>query len=240
VDISTMAFYENQLTTTPVTPDVIIPGTLDRVRQLLNDDPNAETIGPFKAMDTNVRNTKTRAFAYLPFGMLEPLLGADLTDRQVFELIVPALINAGLEDTCAELINFLIVALVNPNDAMVEAYTLQDQVGRAGYVPGSEAISYCRDGLLHRDLHVLKAAIGPPMTSYPALLDMARGMHDILAKAKARAERSDCVDSHDEARHPNRMREKMREMIADRLFLLWWATSDEDLPSLYQEWAVCL
>jgi hypothetical protein len=37
--------------------------------------------------------------AYVPFELLEPLLGTDLTGRHVFELVVPALVDAGLEDT---------------------------------------------------------------------------------------------------------------------------------------------
>jgi hypothetical protein len=44
--------------------------------------------------------------AYFPFELLEPFLGADLTAHQVFELVVPALVDAGLEDTCSSLIDF--------------------------------------------------------------------------------------------------------------------------------------
>jgi hypothetical protein len=60
VDVSTMSFDENQLT---ITPDIIGPGTFERVHQLFDDDPNADTIGPIKPTGDNVRSTKTRDLA---------------------------------------------------------------------------------------------------------------------------------------------------------------------------------
>jgi hypothetical protein len=149
VDVSTVVFYENQLT---ITPGTIVPGMLDRIHQLLNNEPIVETLGPFKATNANVRSTKTRALAYYPFEMLEPLLRVDITAHQVFELIVRALIDMGLKDTCSELIHFLTMALVQPNDTRVEPHTLHDQVCNAGYTPGPEAISYRHYYILYRDL----------------------------------------------------------------------------------------
>jgi hypothetical protein len=58
VDISTVAFSSQQLNTIP---DVIIPGSVVRVQQLLIEEPNHETLGPFKATDANMRTIKTRA-----------------------------------------------------------------------------------------------------------------------------------------------------------------------------------
>jgi hypothetical protein len=39
--------------------------------------------------------------------MVELLLGADLKAQQVYELVVPVLLEAGLEETFASFINFL-------------------------------------------------------------------------------------------------------------------------------------
>jgi hypothetical protein len=101
VDICTVAFEPKQL---EIMAEVNVPGSTERVMQLINDEPGRETLGPFAATDANVRTTKTRGMAYFPFEFMEPLLGADITARQVFELIVPALIDAGLQDMCASLI----------------------------------------------------------------------------------------------------------------------------------------
>jgi hypothetical protein len=64
---------------------------------------------------------------YFPFETLKPLLGADLAARQVVEWIVPALINAGLKDTCAKLINLLTMTIGKPNDNRVEYYTCRSK-----------------------------------------------------------------------------------------------------------------
>jgi hypothetical protein len=72
VDICTVAFEPKQL---EIMADVNVPGSTERVMQLLNDEPGRETLGPFAANDANVRTTKTRGMAYFPFEFMEPLLG---------------------------------------------------------------------------------------------------------------------------------------------------------------------
>jgi hypothetical protein len=127
---------------------------------------------------------------------LEPLLGEDLTARQVFELIVPALVDAGLEETCSRIIYFLTVALVQPTEERSELYTLLPQVGTAGYVPGLEAISHRRETILYRDLPALHPALSRPTSSDPALLYVAIWMRDMVAEV--RAERTACSENREE------------------------------------------
>jgi hypothetical protein len=69
IDACTIAFDAAQLA---ITPDVVMSGTLDRVQQLLNEEPGRDALGPFKPSDTNVRTTKTRGMGYLPFPVLAP------------------------------------------------------------------------------------------------------------------------------------------------------------------------
>jgi hypothetical protein len=122
VDISTVAFSTQQV---DITPDVIVPGLLSRVQQLLSEEPNKKTLGPFKAMDANVWTIKMGTMAYLPFELLEPLLGADLTARQVFEL-----------ETCTDLIDFLTVNLVQPTEertiSIPSCHISQTRIRRCG------------------------------------------------------------------------------------------------------------
>jgi hypothetical protein len=82
MDIATMAF------------DEIVPGTIGRVLQLLQDDPLLELFGPFKATDANVRTTKYRSMAYWPFELTDSLLGANITAKSAYELIVHVLVEA--------------------------------------------------------------------------------------------------------------------------------------------------
>jgi hypothetical protein len=93
VDISTVDFSAQQLN---ITPDLIVSGSFSRVQKFLSEEPNKETLGPFEASDVIVRRIKTRAMVSFPSELLELLLGADLTARQVSEIVVPDLVDAGL------------------------------------------------------------------------------------------------------------------------------------------------
>jgi hypothetical protein len=57
IDVCTIAFDASQL---EVTPDAVVPDTLDWVQQLLNEEPGRDALGPFKPSDVNVRTTMTR------------------------------------------------------------------------------------------------------------------------------------------------------------------------------------
>jgi hypothetical protein len=89
MDITMVAFDTAQLA---ITADLVVPGSIARVPQLLNEEPLATTHGPFKASEASTRTTKMRGVGYFPFGMVIFLIGADVNARQVFGLMVPALI----------------------------------------------------------------------------------------------------------------------------------------------------
>jgi hypothetical protein len=57
VDISTVAFSVRKLN---ITPDVIVTGSLARVQQLLSEEPNQESLGPYKAMDVSALKQDSR------------------------------------------------------------------------------------------------------------------------------------------------------------------------------------
>jgi hypothetical protein len=101
-------------------------------------------------------------------------------------------------------------------------------------VPGTSAISHRREHVLYRDLPALRPSLGSA-TSDPALLDVARGVREMVTEA--RAERNDRADSRALARLPRSVRERLGDSIVDRLLLLCRADDDDDLPALYHEWA---
>jgi hypothetical protein len=92
--IATVAFDRDQLA---ITADIVVPGSITRVQQMLNEEPLVTTLGPFTTYDANTSTTKTRGMGYPPYEMVKLLLGADLNARQVYELVVPALAEAGLK-----------------------------------------------------------------------------------------------------------------------------------------------
>jgi hypothetical protein len=171
---------------------------------------------------------------YPPYEMMEQLLGTDLTARQVFELIVPVLVDGGLEATCGELINLLTISLVEPSTTLREPWTLQPQAGKAVYVPVPMATSYRRAHVLYHDLPGLRPCLTATTVSDPALVDVDCGMRAMVAKA--RAEPNDRLDHREEARRSRTVRENLGDTITDRLLLLCQATDDENLPRLFHEW----
>jgi hypothetical protein len=97
--------------------------------------------------------------------------------------------------------------------------TVWAQAGRAGYTPVPVSINYRRAHVLHRDLPFLCTSCDP------ALVDVARGMRDMVAEA--RAKRNDRLDNREESRRPKSVREKMGDTITDRLLLLCRASCKE-------------
>jgi hypothetical protein len=81
---------------------------------------------------------------YFPLRLLSPILDMDLTSRKTFELVIPVLIEAGLQEVCSGLINFLTVYLVLPAEDSEVPVTVWAQAGRVGYSPGPVAINYRR------------------------------------------------------------------------------------------------
>jgi hypothetical protein len=128
------------------------------------------------------------------------------------------------------------VALVLPTEDSEVPVTVWAHAGRTGYTPGPVAINYRRTQVLYRDLPGLRPSAGSPCsTSDPALIDVARGMRDMVMEA--RAERNARLDNREESRRPKSVREKMGDTITDQLLLLCRASCDEELLRLYQEWA---
>jgi hypothetical protein len=60
VDMATVGFDANQL---GITADIVVPGSADRMLQLLRDDPGHELVGPYESTDANVHTTKARSMA---------------------------------------------------------------------------------------------------------------------------------------------------------------------------------
>jgi hypothetical protein len=116
----------------------------------------------------NTRTTKSRTMAYIPFEMMELVLDSRLTARQAYELIVPALVYRGIEVMCTPRVDFLTPALVQPTEATTSPYSLQPQVGMAGYTPGPAVVSHRREHILYRDLPgLLPSAFSPSRRQRP-------------------------------------------------------------------------
>jgi hypothetical protein len=126
IDAVTIAFDEECM---GIMDSVIVPGTHNRMMQVLAKVPSAELLGPFPSMEANTRTTKTRAVIYIPFDFVSIVLGRELSARRAYELLVPSIVASGLASTFKPLVDFLTIALVSPNGTTVTPVTVRDKVG---------------------------------------------------------------------------------------------------------------
>jgi hypothetical protein len=157
-------------------------------------------MGHFTTEAVNTQTTKCQRATDIPFEFMELVLGKDLTAMQAYELIIPRLIDSGYESLCEPLMDFLTVALVNPSDGVSIPLTMHACAGKPGYVPSPAVVNYRRDQLLYRDLPALMPVTSPSPASDPAMLDVARGMRDIVIEASL--DRNDRNDDWEVARRP--------------------------------------
>jgi hypothetical protein len=149
---------------------------------------------------------------------------------------VPALVDRGMEVMCTPLVEFLTLALVQSTDAITSPYPLRQQVGMATYMPGPAVVSHRREHILYRDLPgLLPSALAA--ASDPALLDIARGVRDMVAES--RVDRDDIAFSREVAHRPRTVRERLGDVTVDRLLIMCRVDNDESLPATYHEWAAC-
>jgi hypothetical protein len=231
VDAATIAFDKAQLA---ITADIVVPGSIVRTQQLINADPTIGILGPYTVSMTNTRTTKCHLGAYLPFDLMEMVLGADLTAQQAYELIIPVLVDTGYEAICEPLVDFLTVALVKPSADNASPLTLQPCVGIEGYVPSPAVVSHRRQHVLYFYLPALVPAKATTASSDPALVDVARGMHAMVAEA--RLDRNDRSDAREVARLPRTARDRLCDALTDHLLMMCCIDDDDYLPQLYHEW----
>jgi hypothetical protein len=74
------------------------------------------------------------------------------------------------------------------------------QAGKAGHHPVPVAVTYWRKHILYRDLRSLRPIATRATTSDPSLVDVARGMRDMVAEVSAYLNKR--ADNRNESRQP--------------------------------------
>jgi hypothetical protein len=101
-DAYTIAFDRDQL---GLTPYVNVPQMLDRHMALLESEPLKHMVGPFEADEANVHTIRTRSAMFVPYELVDLLLGKDLTAREAYMTVYPVLEDNGMLDLCLPLWN---------------------------------------------------------------------------------------------------------------------------------------
>jgi hypothetical protein len=89
--------------------------------------------------------------------------------------------------------------------------------------------------MLYHDLPALLPASTTGPDIGPALLDVARGMLDMVADV--RLDRNDCTDAREVASHPHTVQERLGDALTHCLLLMCHTPCNDDLPPLYHELA---
>jgi hypothetical protein len=229
VDMVTVAFDEEQL---DYVSAVNVPRTtIERVIQLLEEEPSHHTIGPLRVGDTRVRTvTATRSCMYLPFRYMLMVLGQDLTACEACLLLLPAIVNDGLQQSCRELVDFLVVGVTKAATGIEGTYLVLPRLGLRDFQASPTVINSRHETVLYRHLPSLAPAMAsvgdPALVGISASMNsIASAMHNDLAVRESR---------YKENKKAVTVRDKYGYRTADMLLLLTRSDDDNDLPDYYQ------
>jgi hypothetical protein len=121
---------------------VNVPLTIERVIQLLEEEPTHKTIGPLHVGHKNVRTvTATRTCMYLPFRYMSLVLGQDLTAREACLHLLPAIVSDGLQLACRELVDFLVVGVTKSDNNQDDTRLVLPRLGMRDFHASPTVIS---------------------------------------------------------------------------------------------------
>jgi len=99
--------------------------------QLYVDNLAVELFPEHPPRATNTRTIKSRKAIYLPYPLVECVLGKALNGYQAYEILEPVIVAKNWTSPCAKLPDFLMVAGTAPNGA-TEPATLVDIIAGEG------------------------------------------------------------------------------------------------------------
>jgi hypothetical protein len=228
-DAYIFAFDRNQL---GLTPYVDVPWTADRHYTLLQGDPADNRVSPFTEDADNVHTIRTRTLMFIPFVLVENLLGKDYTAHEAYLTVYPLLEALDLLKICLPLVEFLQVASTQPTNGNPRPFTLQDRLGQADYPVRPAVVTQRRTAVLFRQLPVMMPTNQGHLpdsfaeTLADCLTNIATEMH-----ADRRARESRVVEST----RSKTFWERYGDRIADGMLRFTAVVDDDLLPPFYQE-----
>jgi hypothetical protein len=168
---------------------------------------------------------------FVPYELVEVLLGQDLSAREAFLVSYPLLEDADLLEVCLSFLHYLQVASTAPSATEARPFALQDRLGLDTPIRPA-VISARRETVLYRLLPDLRPRTGPQLPD--ALADnLGAGPTNIAAEMHA--DRQAREYRAGEARRPKTFRERYGDRITDQLLLIMNVVDNELLPPFYQE-----
>jgi len=222
-NVDTFESDPNQLEWTSA--DTICADNPETHQQLLDTEPEAEILEPISTTAQAKKMIRTRTAMYIPFSLVEHVLGKDLTARQAFEVIWANVQAQGLCDNTRSLMNFLMVATTK-HSTTSNSRVLLDHLGIAE-VGNSGVLSDRRNRVLYS---YLLALIPPTMGTASNPQMHALISHVVEMNGNTRLERVDRQALRRKAEQPTTIRERYHDYATDKLLRLTEVGLNEDLP----------
>jgi hypothetical protein len=224
VNLHAVAFDEEQL---EMTTAANVLANIERVLQLLGEEPTKTPIVPFWVGDTNLRTImSTQDAMYIPYQYMSFVLGMALTGREACLLLLPDIINDFLQQVCKTLVDFLVVSITKSASDLNVPRTLQPCAGLRDFHPSPAVISHRREHVLYLQLPGIMPTSA--MDGDPALVGISSSMNKITS-----AMQHDLVvreTRYVEAKNPSNLRQKHGDRTSDMLLLPTHSTDDDNLP----------
>ena len=101
-----------------------VPGSLERARELLDQNPDYSMLGPFPDGDANIQQCRTRFFIPVPPAYANIFLGQRLPIREEFVKMSERLMESGDNQTCLELVEWLLLSITQQTQDGVDPIVL--------------------------------------------------------------------------------------------------------------------
>jgi len=226
IDIATYEFDEGQLA---ITDEVQTCKDPARHLQLLEDKPTADLVGPIEDTAANKEVYRTRKAMFIPYPLVQFVLGKDLTAREAFEILYPVMLDNNWVSHYTKLLIFLMIASTQPNTTDLTPATALDTLG-IGATTAPEVLAHRRHQVLCRWLpslapQTINQPVDPQLTSIVG--------HMASLADNQRLEREDRERQRNEAALPKSVRDRYGDYITDMLLKMTGTGDDDDLPELY-------
>ena len=198
--------------------------------QYLAGHPNAQTVGPYEANEDNVMEIRTRYSMIIPHRYVSLVLNTNLTPRQAWDRIYPALTRDNKVDECRPLLNFLKAALTLHAPNNVQAVAREWPV--LPRPPNAKLFAYFRQHL-QTDL---------PDAFLPNRTPDATGTHQIATAVGQLADETRLSREADAARHTrkeagNTIQDIFGDVGVQNLMRLCHVLQGPALPDVYHRLA---
>ena len=231
-DIESFHLDESQFS---IVAETRCANTPERHMELFTEEPDEDVIDPIDSTSQAQQMIKTRRSMFIPFCLVEYVIGKELSAREAFEVLWPVILQQNMRETAKPLIKFLMVAATK-HTARSPPRTVNQTLGY-GIIGAADVISDRRRRVLYQHLPALMPAANATNNSgvaphMDALVSQLSQLND-----HARLDRVARQQATADAAKPKSIRDKFGDYVTDRLLKLTDSAIDDDLPKVYHELA---